>query len=97
MGPPIAVLIGEDIGEKHEASSLLLCYAIIIGSVMAPIGNPQNMLIAVQSGMKTPFITFFTILTIPTIISLLILGIYILKIYHVEKKVVTIAPILWRR
>ncbi|MEM3102842.1 MAG: SLC13 family permease, partial [Candidatus Caldarchaeum sp.] len=63
MGPPIAILIARAIGEKYEASFLLLCYSITIGSAMTPLGNPQNMLIAVQSGMTAPFIAFLTRLT----------------------------------
>ncbi|MEM2596842.1 MAG: SLC13 family permease, partial [Candidatus Caldarchaeum sp.] len=42
MGPPIAVLIGKSLGGRYEASILLLCLSITIGSVMTPIGNPQN-------------------------------------------------------
>ena len=47
---------------------------------MTPIGNPQNLLIAIQSGIQLPFTTFVTILSIPTIINL-ILTYMILKVY----------------
>ncbi|MCS6769263.1 MAG: SLC13 family permease [Candidatus Caldarchaeum sp.] len=88
MGPPIAVLLARAVGDRYEASFLLLCYAITVGSVMTPLGNPQNMLIAVQSGMTTPFIAFLTRLTVPTLASLLLLGLYIIKVYRIERKVV---------
>ncbi|MEM2000493.1 MAG: SLC13 family permease [Candidatus Caldarchaeum sp.] len=87
MGPPIAILIARAIGEKYEASFLLLCYSITIGSVMTPLGNPQNMLIAVQSGMTAPFIAFLTRLTPPTLISLMLLGLYIMKTYKIDGKI----------
>ncbi|GBC70234.1 putative transporter [archaeon HR01] len=86
VGPPIAVLIGRAIGDKYEASFLLLCYAITVGSVMTPLGNPQNMLIAVQSGMTAPFLSFLIHLTLPTIISLVILGLYIVNVYKIGRK-----------
>ena len=64
---PIVLLIG-------------LAFGITIGSVMTPIGNPQNLLIAIQSGIQLSFMTFLTILAIPTIINLL-LTYLILRVY----------------
>jgi Na+/H+ antiporter NhaD/arsenite permease-like protein len=49
---------------------LSLAMAITTGSVMSPIGNPQNLLVAVNSGMASPFMTFAVWLLIPTLISL---------------------------
>jgi len=37
---------------------------------MSPIGNPQNLLVATDSGMSSPFVTFGLCLVIPTILSL---------------------------
>jgi len=47
---------------------------------MTPIGNPQNLLIAIQSGISLPFTTFIVHLTIPTLINLF-LTYFILTIY----------------
>jgi Na+/H+ antiporter NhaD/arsenite permease-like protein len=49
---------------------LALAFAITTGSVMSPIGNPQNLLVAVDSGMESPFVTFGIYLLVPTLISL---------------------------
>jgi len=49
---------------------LSLAMAITTGSVMSPIGNPQNLLVAVNSGMASPFLTFAVWLLIPTLVSL---------------------------
>ena len=49
---------------------LALAFAITTGSVTSPIGNPQNLLVAVNSGMHAPFVTFATWLLLPTIASL---------------------------
>lgn len=51
---------------------LALAFAITIGSAMSPIGNPQNLLIALDGGMTDPFVTFFSWLLIPTVINLLL-------------------------
>jgi Na+/H+ antiporter NhaD/arsenite permease-like protein len=50
---------------------LTLAIAITTGSVMSPIGNPQNLLVAVGSGMPSPFVTFGLYLLVPTLICLL--------------------------
>jgi Na+/H+ antiporter NhaD/arsenite permease-like protein len=47
-----------------------LAYGVTIGSVMLPIGNPQNLLIAIESGIPKPFINFVRYLAIPTLINL---------------------------
>lgn len=49
---------------------LTLAIAVTTGSVASPIGNPQNLLVAVDSGMGSPFVTFAVWLLIPTLISL---------------------------
>jgi Na+/H+ antiporter NhaD/arsenite permease-like protein len=49
---------------------LSLAVAITTGSVMSPIGNPQNLLVAVNSGMASPFVSFAVWLLIPTLVSL---------------------------
>ena len=57
-----------------------LAFGISIGSTMTPIGNPQNLLISIQSGIDTPLTKFLIILGPPTIISLFITTV-ILKFY----------------
>ncbi|QDP71523.1 anion transporter [Legionella israelensis] len=53
---------------------LTLAFSITIGSIASPIGNPQNLLIAME--MTNPFMLFFQHLFIPTLICLLILYFY---------------------
>ncbi|AWR97004.1 anion transporter [Acidianus sulfidivorans JP7] len=49
-----------------------LAFGVTIGSVMMPTGNPQNLLIALDSNIREPFIVFLKYLAIPTIINLLV-------------------------
>jgi len=83
MGPPIARLICKIVRIQPEFMFLLLAYSITIGSVMTPLGNPQNVLIATQSGIKAPFILFIKYLFIPTIINLLVTAYLLIRIYRV--------------
>ncbi|MEN3047562.1 MAG: SLC13 family permease [Candidatus Caldarchaeales archaeon] len=82
MGPPIAVTIGRVLGGNYEFAFLLLCFSITIGSTMTPIGNPQNVLIAIQSGMRAPFVEFMIHLAVPTLLSLVIAALLMARLYR---------------
>jgi Na+/H+ antiporter NhaD/arsenite permease-like protein len=80
------------LAKKHEISPkillITLALAITTGSVMSPIGNPQNFLIATEGHIINPFIEFLKFLFIPTIINLFIVF-FIIKIFykdHFNKK-----------
>ena len=60
---------------------LALAFAITTGSVMSPIGNPQNLLIAVEGEMLNPFITFLQHLFLPTLVSLFLIY-AVLKVFY---------------
>lgn len=72
IGTPVVLLLAR----KHQMSPkllmLALCFAVTIGSVMSPIGNPQNLLIAVNGNMQNPFGLFLRWLAIPTILNLFV-------------------------
>jgi len=51
---------------------LALAFAVTIGSAMSPIGNPQNLLIAVHGGIEGPFVAFLSALFVPTVLNLLL-------------------------
>jgi Na+/H+ antiporter NhaD/arsenite permease-like protein len=63
---------------------LTLAYAITIGSVMSPIGNPQNFLIASQGGLPAPFQTYFQALAVPTLINLWLTYLMLQLVYRQE-------------
>jgi len=93
MGPPIVYMIARAISIDPTPLFLILAFSITIGSVMTPIGNPQNLLIAIESGMSAPFIHFIKILAIPTIINLIITPIIVMKLYGIEDKKLNIVII----
>ncbi|MBI5183573.1 MAG: anion transporter [Nitrospinae bacterium] len=74
------------LARKHNLSLkpllLTLAFAITIGSVISPIGNPQNLLIAINGDVKNPFITFLKYLLLPTIINLFLTYIIIKFFYY---------------
>ncbi len=70
IGTPLVLGLATKFRISPKLMLLSLAIAITTGSVMSPIGNPQNLLIAVDSGMETPFVTFSLYLLIPSLISL---------------------------
>ncbi|GBC73161.1 putative transporter [archaeon HR04] len=60
---------------------IVLAFAVTIGSAMTPIGNPQNFLISVESGMKAPMLEFMKYLALPTITNYIVTY-YLLRWYY---------------
>ncbi|MEO9320146.1 MAG: SLC13 family permease [Nitrososphaera sp.] len=69
---PLVVYIARHSGIRPAVLFIALAFGITVGSTMTPIGNPQNLLVAVQSGIRSPFVTFLQYLAIPTLINLLV-------------------------
>jgi Na+/H+ antiporter NhaD/arsenite permease-like protein len=69
IGTPLVLGLATKFRISPKLMLLSLAIAITTGSVMSPIGNPQNLLIALNSGMETPFVTFGLYLLIPSLIS----------------------------
>ncbi|MDC0535203.1 SLC13 family permease, partial [Francisellaceae bacterium] len=80
IGASVVVILINSIKAIPRPYIYATAFSVTIGSVMSPIGNPQNLLIAnaFQSGA---FIYFFTYLFIPTMICLFICYWVITKIY----------------
>jgi Na+/H+ antiporter NhaD/arsenite permease-like protein len=78
---PIVLGICLRLGLKEKKALLIpLAFGITIGSTFTPIGNPQNVLVAVLSGIQRPFTTFVEFLFVPTVICLFAVY-YICKLY----------------
>jgi Na+/H+ antiporter NhaD/arsenite permease-like protein len=69
IGTPVMLLLSKRNHISPKLLLLCLAFAITIGSVMSPIGNPQNLLVAMEGDIKNPFITFAQYLFIPTLIN----------------------------
>ena len=59
---------------------IALAFGVSVGSTMTQIGNPQNFLIVIQSGISLPLITSFVHLAAPTLLNLFLTYI-ILRVY----------------
>jgi Na+/H+ antiporter NhaD/arsenite permease-like protein len=71
IGTPLALYFARRHGISAKLLLLTLAVAVTTGSIMSPIGNPQNLLIALHVSMRNPFVTFAGRLALPTLASLL--------------------------
>ena len=58
IGTPVMLQIASKTGARAKLLLLVLAFSVTIGSVMSPIGNPQNLLVAINGNVPNPFITF---------------------------------------
>lgn len=81
VGTPMVVALACAHQLPARMLMLALAFAVTIGSVMSPIGNPQNLLIALNGGLESPFVTFLRYLLVPTLLNLAA-AYALLKLYY---------------
>jgi len=81
IGTPVVLLLAGKAKTSPKILLLTLAFAVTIGSVTSPIGNPQNLLIAINGNVANPFITFFRYLLLPTLVNLL-LAYFLLRLFY---------------
>lgn len=83
ISTPLVLLLAKQHRMSPRVLLLALAFAVTLGSVMSPIGNPQNLLISLHGRMDNPFVEFFGYLALPTAINLLA-AFFILKFFYHE-------------
>lgn len=81
IGTPVMLLLARKHAMPAKPLLLALAFGVTIGSVLSPIGNPQNLLIAVQGNIPNAFILFLRWLLIPSIINLVVAFAF-LRLYY---------------
>lgn len=82
IGTPIILQLCKSHKKLIKPLLFALAFGITIGSTVSPVGNPQNLLIAVKGEMVSPFLSFIKPLAIPTMINLIIAYLFIYVIYR---------------
>jgi Na+/H+ antiporter NhaD/arsenite permease-like protein len=83
IGTPVMLRIAKKTGVRPKPLLISLAFSVTIGSVMSPIGNPQNLLVAINGNITNPFITFLGYLAMPTLINLFLAYLF-LKFFYRE-------------
>ncbi len=71
IGTPLALVLARRLSKPATIPLLALCAAATIGSLLTPVGNPENVLIAAKGHFSNPVGTFFIWLTVPAVLSFL--------------------------
>ena len=72
VGTPLVLRLAREHRLEPRLLLMTLAVAVTTGSVLSPIGNPQNLLIAVDGPVPSSFVTFFQALALPTLLNLLL-------------------------
>src|SRR2546422_1277682 len=78
---PIMLGLSKQMRIRPNVLLITLALGVTIGSVMTPVGNPQNLLIALSSGIPNPMLDFLYFLVPPTIVGLVVTFL-ILRFYY---------------
>jgi Na+/H+ antiporter NhaD/arsenite permease-like protein len=97
VGTPLVL----QLAREHRINPQLLLFALAIavttGSVLSPIGNPQNLLIAIGGPVPAPFVTFLQTLALPTFVNLflayMVLRVMWPQAFHAEVLVHSVVPV----
>jgi len=81
IGTPLMLYFSRELNISAKMLLLSLAFAVTIGSAMSPIGNPQNLIIAVSSDLSNPFLVFLQHLMLPTLANL-ILAYLMLRLFY---------------
>ena len=85
IGTLFAITLSKRMNISAEILLMTLAFSVTTGSVLSPVGNPQNLLIALSEGFtgsaafgglsaaSNPFLVFGAYLILPTLISLLLI------------------------
>jgi Na+/H+ antiporter NhaD/arsenite permease-like protein len=81
VGVPLLFALARRMRVSAEPLLLTLAFSVTVGSVPTPFGNPQNLLVSLGSGLTSPLATFLRYLLLPTIVNLLVGGLYLRRVY----------------
>lgn len=81
IGTPLILQLCKSQRRLIKPLLFALAFSITISSVMSPVGNPQNLLIAVKGEMSSPFLDFIRPLIIPTLLNLFVCYFLIYFVY----------------
>ncbi len=84
LGVPVLLSVSRRLGKPARPLLLVLAFSVTVGSVLTPFGNPQNLLVALNSGIALPVVTFLRFLLLPTVASLVLGAFYLRKVFGPE-------------
>ncbi len=84
LGVPLLLALGRRRAIPVRPLLLSLAYAVTVGSVLTPLGNPQNLLVSLSSGLDAPVTAFLRFLLVPTLLNLALGALYLRHAFRRE-------------
>jgi Na+/H+ antiporter NhaD/arsenite permease-like protein len=84
VATPIVLGLSKQMKMRPAPLLISLAFGVTLGSMMTPMGNPQNLLVSLHSGIEFPLLTFLRYLILPTIASL-VCTYFIVKKYYARE------------
>lgn len=84
VATPIVIGLAKQMNARPVPLLISLAFGVTLGSMMTPMGNPQNLLVSLHSGMEFPLLTFLRYLILPTVASLFCTYYIVRKYYKKE-------------
>jgi Na+/H+ antiporter NhaD/arsenite permease-like protein len=84
IGTPLAIYFSRMNRLSPKLLLFALAFSVTTGSIMSPIGNPQNLLVALHGPVGNPFITFAMFLAVPTAASLTLVYLFLRVAFRKE-------------
>ena len=81
IGTPFMLYLARTLKISPKMLLLTLAFAVTTSSALSPIGNPQNLLIALNGNLANPFLVFLRYLFLPTVVNLL-LAYLLLRLFY---------------
>lgn len=79
---PILFSVGRRLRIDPKPLLLTVAFAVTVGSTLTPLGNPQNLLVSVSSGISAPITMFLRFLIVPVLASLVLGGWYLVRVFR---------------
>lgn len=92
IGVPLVLSVARRIRAPPGPLLLSLACAVSVGSVLTPFSNPQNLLIALTSGLRAPVAAFLEFLLLPTLANLLVGAWLVRRLFRREMATTPEAP-----
>jgi Na+/H+ antiporter NhaD/arsenite permease-like protein len=77
LGVPLLLTVARRLELDPKPLLLTLAFSVTVGSVLTPMGNPQNLLVSLSSGIHAPVATFLRYLALPTAVNLILGGLFL--------------------
>jgi len=77
IGVPLLLHLARRLKTDPKPLLLVLAFSVTVGSMVTPLGNPQNLLVSLGAGIAAPIALFLRYLLLPTALGLLVGGYYL--------------------